>query len=307
MHKRFFPILVSILVGALFIFSAYSKIVDIDPFEWTIAETGWFSFGVANALARLVIAVEVFLGLCFIVNWHNNKWLYIASAWLLILFNIYLLYILSTYGNNLNCGCFGKMLIMTPMEAYLKNLFLLTVIYYLNQQNISLFPRSNFYFFLSLLIVIFGVSTYSPPDFIYLDSKSDFKPFEANALDKLYENAATTLPFDYKKGKHIISIMSMHCPFCKKAARKMHSMMVQDPSLPLYNLYAGDSLELKEFLKETQAGNIPYQLCSQAEVLITISKGKFPTILWIENGKAVKESNYYQLETKDIREWINKK
>jgi hypothetical protein len=307
MLKKFILIFLSAIVGALFIFSAYSKLVDIDPFEWTIAETNLFSFKIANLVARLIIALEFFLGFCFIFSWHNQQRIFKWSAYLLILFNIYLLYVLATYGNNLNCGCFGKMIYMTPMQAYLKNILLLLIIYVLSKYNFTFFKKHNLLYYLLSLASILAICFYTPPEFIYVDLAQKFKPYAANTLDKMYISEKTALPFDYKKGKNIISVMSMHCPFCKKAARKMSSMQKNDANLPFYNLYAGDSTSVKQFLKETNAANIPYQITKQADVLFELSKGSLPAILWIKDGMVVKSSNYIELETKDIQNWIKEK
>jgi hypothetical protein len=298
--------LISIFIGALFIYSAYAKLIDIEPFEWTIAETGLFSFTIANMLSRAIIIIEFFLGICFVFNVQWGRRIYSLAAIILMVFNCYLLYILFIYGDNGNCGCFGKSLIFTPAQAYWKNLLLILLIFVLSLFKLPTIIKFQPIILLVAAILSIGFTFYKEPLDVFVINLNEKKiqPYAIN-LDPLYADSISIPPsFDYKKGKYIISVLSLHCHFCKKAARKMHSMMLSNSSLPLYILYGGDKKNLQTFINETLSNNVPHQYSSNETLLIELAGGTFPTILWVENGKVIRNSNYFTLKQKEIENWL---
>ncbi len=296
--------LVSVALGLLFLFSAYTKLIDIEPFEWTIAETGWFSFGVANILSRVLIIAEFFIGCCLLLGFSWQRKIYSIAAILLLIFNLYLLYVLFSYGNDTNCGCFGKAVYFTPVQATIKNLLTIALLFYLSKFNINNFKNYTFYFLVTAIGLSIGITFYKEPLDMFVVNLKD-KPMASKEL-KL-NSIAKELPFNYMQGKHIISVLSLHCVFCKKAARKMHSMLLQNNKLPLHIIYGGDSNKLGTFIKETFSQNVPYTFTKDEPTLIEISEGSFPTILWVQDGRVIKKSSYFTLNTVDIQNWINKK
>jgi Methylamine utilisation protein MauE len=308
-----------IAFGLVFLFGAYAKLPSIEPFEWTIAETGLFSFSAANLVARLFIILEAIIGLLFIFNlplsYVNKKGkrksvTYIIAAWLLIIFNVYLMYIMTSYGNNGNCGCFGKMLEFTPMQAYLKNILLLAVLYI-----ISCFyfphPLSNQWYMYSLVVTVCASYVFIkfPPDFIYIKDKQDVsKPYKLN-LDKLYSTDGTPgLPFDSTNSKFVLALVSTHCKFCVKAVRRLRSMKAKHAELPIFVASYSDSASYKAFLNETQGYNLPFKLVDDVEYLNSLSNPDdgLPALFWIENGAVIRKSNYYNLDEQQFLNWIKK-
>ncbi len=297
----------SAFIGVIFIYGAYAKLLNIEPFEWSLAETGIFSFTTANIFTRIFIAFEFVIGLLFIGAISLQGRAYTLAAILLILFNIYLLWIVLTYGNNGNCGCFGESLKMLPMQAYLKNLAMLLGIYILSKWQHAFASTYAKWQVITLSILAMGYTLFmQAPDFIYIKEKESVKPHSIN-LDVMYSTDASAHPtFDYKKGKHIISVLSTGCVFCKKAARKMHTMKARNIHLPLYNIIMGDSLSTQLFLKETLANNIPYQVNENVPYLYKLTNNRLPCILWITDGQVVRMSNYFSLNQTDIENWIKK-
>jgi hypothetical protein len=297
--------IISVFIGLLFIYGAYAKLQDIEPFEWSLAETGIFSFSAANVFTRIFIALEFFIGAMFIGAITSKGKVYFGAACLLTLFNIYLLWIIFTYGNNGNCGCFGEALQMTPIQAYLKNVALLFLIFVLSKWQDLYASKSFRWQLITLSLIALGyTSIVQPPDFIFLEYKQTVKRHTIN-LNVLYQSEASQAPtFDYKKGKHIISILSTSCSFCKKAARKMHSMQATNPALPFYNVILGDSASADVFLKETLSTNVPHQRNENVPYLYKLANNRLPCILWIEDGNVVNMSNYFNLDAKEIEQWI---
>ncbi len=107
--------IIRIIIGLVFIVSALAKLFPIEPFEIVFVDLGVANWLIAPFLARFIIAVELFLGLSILFNvWLKNKIYYLTQASLLI-FTVYLIYLLITKGNNVDCGCFGSFLSLSPI------------------------------------------------------------------------------------------------------------------------------------------------------------------------------------------------
>ena len=64
--KKIVGSVLSIIIGLVFIFSAVSKIPTLEQFGWTIVETTFFNWTMAEWLARILIGLELWLGILFI-------------------------------------------------------------------------------------------------------------------------------------------------------------------------------------------------------------------------------------------------
>jgi hypothetical protein len=297
---------ITVLIGALFLFSAYSKIIGIQNFEWTLAETNMMSFGVANITSRLLLIAEAIIGFFFLFNYHFKQKLYTWAVWLLVFFTIYLFWVMHTYGLSGNCGCFGDVVEMTPMQAVLKNIGLIALIYVLS---IFKFQWQAWPKWVLIAASVIGILAIIPPDFIFITEK-DTVIKESISLAEMYGDKASAKPtFDYTKGKHIIAVLSTTCHHCKSAARKIAIMQKRNSALPFYHIYQGDSNSLAMFFKEAKAANVPYQINADYAFInrlvgLHTAKG-FPKILWIENGNLVRISNnYFTLNQSAIEQWL---
>lgn len=284
--RQIFFYLLSVFIGLLFVYGAWAKLKDIEPFEWSLAETGFFSFTAANIFTRIFIAAEIFIGLLFIGCISLNKTVYTIAAVLLTLFNIYLLWILFVFGNNGNCGCFGNALSMLPLQAYLKNIGLILLIYCLSIWQYKFAIKSNKRQLIALaLLALTYTCVKQAPDFIFIKEKETVSKHAIN-LDNMYTADASKAPsFNYKQGKHIISILSTSCVFCKKAARKLHTMQIRNAHFPFYNVILGDSVETQNFLKESLADNIPYQINKNIPYFYKLANNRLPSIIWLQDGQ----------------------
>ncbi|MBP6455895.1 MAG: hypothetical protein KA275_04115 [Chitinophagaceae bacterium] len=296
-------IVLQLLFGLVFIFSAVSKIPTLEKFGWIIVETTFFNWTIAEWLARILIGVELAIGLLFILQ-LTNKIIFQFSILLIIIFSGYLIAIMPMYGDG-NCGCFGDVLPMSPKVSLIKNALLLLLLFFIYKLNFSIkFKFKNVIIsILSILCLLFPFFK-NPPESIYIYEKEEFKPAPI-PLSILYNSKNNKKPtIELRKGKHIISFMSLHCKFCKKAATRMAIMYKKNPSLPFQIFYNGDSSALKEFFIETKAEKIPFTFFNGAEEFIKLNDGTaLPTIKWVEDTTIIKTSNYLNFDEKEVLEW----
>ncbi len=298
-----------IIVGATFIFSAISKIPTLEQFGWTIVETTFLHWTAAEWSARILIGLELFLGVLFIAHFRIRQLAIPISLFLLSVFSIYLLLVIRRYGSDGNCGCFGDVIKMTPLESIIKNIILIALIIIIRWASSSEWNiKYGNWIISSLLLLCLATPVYlSPPESIYINEKEKEinQPIPLSLLYTSSNNAKPTT--ELRKGKHIIAFMSLTCGFCRKAAKRMRIMKEKHPELPFYLILNGDKENLQDFLQDTKATNIEHSLFNGVVQFTMLNRGTaLPTIKWVQDTTLLKESNYVTLDENDILQWIKK-
>jgi glutaredoxin len=119
---------IRITIAFLFIISAIAKMYPspyfaISTFEVKQLYPLGFSETIAPWFSRILIGIELALGILILQNNYLKKIIIPATVLLLVIFIGHLSY--ETFlsgGNTGNCGCFGELLPMTPIEAIIKNI-----------------------------------------------------------------------------------------------------------------------------------------------------------------------------------------
>ena len=129
MVKNVVPWSIRILISALFLVSAYAKIYpdpsyyfSITKFEYTQLYPMGFSPELAVYFSRVLIGIEFALGFLLIFPFNLKKIVIPATIIMLAVFSIHLSIEILSDNNSGNCGCFGSLLPMTPLQALIKNL-----------------------------------------------------------------------------------------------------------------------------------------------------------------------------------------
>ncbi len=307
--KRIIGITLGVIVGFIFIFSAISKLPTLEQFGWTIVETTHFSWTMAEWAARLLIGVELLLGVFFIFHLRMKKMTIPAALALLLAFTIYLILVLKTQGNSGNCGCFGEVISMTPMQSIIKNIVLIVailILYFLAFE--WTFKHQSTLTFALAVFALAAPFIISPPESIYIYEKEK----ELNIpipLSILYQSPNNPPPnVELRKGKHVLLFLSLTCKYCKKAAKRVRIMQEQYPEIPFYAILNGDSTNLETFFNETRMNNVPYSMFNGAEQYTEMSGGySLPAIKWVNDTTIIKEPNYITLDEKEILNWLKEK
>lgn len=298
-----------ILIGAVFIFSGLSKIPTLEQFGWTIVETTPLNWTLAEWSARILIGLELFLGVLFIFHLRLRRIAIPVSFILLVIFTAYLLLVIKAHGSSGNCGCFGEVIQMTPLESVYKNIAMLVVIgiiYFLQHE--FRFKYCGLVVTILLLLCIAFPLWQSPPESIYIYEKEE----DINAplpLSMLYQSENNLPPkSELRKGKHVIAFMSLTCEYCRKAAKRMRIMKEKHPELPFFVILNGDSTNLKPFFDDTKMTNIDYSMFNGVEQFTALNRGTaLPTIKWVKDTTLIRESNYITLDENEILKWMKEK
>ena len=130
--KKNLPLIVRIIIAALFLLSAVAKSFPIWAFEKQLVDLGIVDWCNAPYLARLIIALEVAIAIGILQNHFIKSFVIPITILLLTAFCIHLGIQMVEHGAmNGNCGCFGQLIPMTPLEAAIKNIITIGLLIYL--------------------------------------------------------------------------------------------------------------------------------------------------------------------------------
>ena len=101
--KDYFVIILRVIVGAVFLWASFTKIVDPSKFAREISNYHIVPFGLENTIAIFLPWLEFFIGSALIIGIMVDGAL-IISATLLLMFNILVTQAMIR-GFNIECGC----------------------------------------------------------------------------------------------------------------------------------------------------------------------------------------------------------
>lgn len=130
--KAYLPWTARIVVSILFLVSAVSKMFPIWMFEKQLVDLGICGWCDAPYFSRLLIALEAAIGIAILQRHFLKRFVIPVTAFLLVAFCVHLSIEMVKHGAmNGNCGCFGQLIPMTPLEAVIKNIFTLGLLVYI--------------------------------------------------------------------------------------------------------------------------------------------------------------------------------
>jgi hypothetical protein len=326
-----------ILVSGLFILSALAKLSKghlldspyfaISTFEVKQLYPMGFSEGFAPYFSRILIGIEMALGLLLLQKNWLRKFIIPVTILLLLVFIGHLTYVtFLSGGNSGNCGCFGELLPMTPIEAIIKNIVavgMLGYLYYLLPKNQ---PQGNFWILTTVLFAtilwLFMLAPIQPvatnlttteteempqdtlsesvtpiidtvsKEVITEVKKDTIKKIEienTNEPKKVKSGNAKFFP-SIDKGKKLLCYFVPGCDHCRTAAKELTEMRKKDASLPPISIiFMNEEADLiPDFFKEAGA-TYPYKIIEIIPFWNTLGSGKdTPGVKYLWNGNNIK-------------------
>jgi hypothetical protein len=291
-----------LMLGATFLFSAYTKTLDFSSFELRLLDTGLVGWSWSAALGTALIAAEYLIGFYFISLLFRSKTYHLLTASFLAVFTLYLLALWASKGNDLNCGCMGETIAFTPLQAIIKNLLSLLFLYLIVQFEKSIPP----YFeqkkpFQIGIFLLAGLSTAlsMPPVFAHFPpALEDPRTLEYTLIE---ENGFYETPnFDFDRDQaYLLAFLSMRCGHCKVAAERLGSLHTALPSLPIFIVLNGDTNEVANYRSERGIGALPYTLLGAAPFM-QLAGTSVPALYLVENHKITHELELYDLSANKL-------
>ncbi len=241
-----------LLISALFLLSAFAKLYPTPMFGITkIFEQGQlipmgFSESLAPYFSRFIIGAEFFFAITILFNNYLKKLILPLAFIMISVFSIHLS--TQVFGNSENCGCFGELIPMTPLEALIKNILTLIVLafIYLRSQSIKGKLSNLIILFLLISTIMFA----SLP--ISSHSKTPTKSFISFVDNEDFVNV---------EGRKILCFFDAGCEHCQHTARSLDSLAKLVSDFPRVHIIFSDAEEynIPSFFEFT-GGEYPYQV-----------------------------------------------
>jgi thiol-disulfide isomerase/thioredoxin len=258
-----------------------------------------FSSEISSYLSRILIALEFAIGVLILLPFYLKRIVIPLTVFVLAAFCVHLALQIYLTGNSGNCGCFGTLLPMTPLEAILKNIFAIGLLMIL----IKLVPNDRskkieiFYGFLIYLIFIVGIMVLVPiksSDNIIIDSNSYLvqEDLILEGPKQIKSEFSQTLPFA-DNGRLILCFFAPGCDHCRAAVRSIDSLSKIVENFPKVEIVFMDEEvdKIPEFFEYagSQYHYIVLDISTFYDVLTW--ERDTPGIFYMWNGNVLKEFN----------------
>ena len=246
--KKYIPIVLRVSVAFLFLFSAYAKIdpsptvkAAISNFELTYL-CSLMEMAYAQIISRALIAAEIALGIAILFPFYVKRFVIPVSAFLLFIFSIHLSYVIFSSGNSGNCGCFGELVSMTPLQAIIKNVLAIFALIYLY----FITPKDNIIKSHKYILALFYIVPVLIMFLLFPFSLGDSSPCEKSSIKEVkvtdfvkgppqksskfseyigkvdFETGGKT--FNIDEGRKILCFYNPECDHCMDAAKAINKM-----------------------------------------------------------------------------------
>ncbi len=276
-----------LLLSAAFFYTALVKVRPIEPFEFTLVETGLVGWDLASFLARGIVGLEFAFSLLLLIG-VKGPWVRGSVLLFLLIMSLYLIALLIVKGNVSDCGCLGAHHSITPTLSLIKNAGMIAGLLAIGRlgggPSLPFYPGS-----VSLILLLGSLSVpfiIDPPR-LWGAQKIDqeaLEGFPMEDLRQLEELEGKALKLD--SGEHLLAFMSTRCHWCRLATRKLGIMDERtERALPYHFFLAGDQGSEKRFWEETRVGPYPSTRLPLDE-LLRFANGTVPAVVYVEDGVA---------------------
>lgn len=314
-----------VLIAFLFLISAVAKMYPspyfaISTFEVKQLYPMGFSELTAAYFSRVLIGIEFALGILLLQSHFLKRIVIPATLLMLIVFTTHLS--IETFvngGDSGNCGCFGSLLPMTPIEAIIKNVIAILLLGFLlyvlpkkeTKGNIWIISTALFAF----ILMVFMLAPMQPvsqvnemnTEIITPTIEAETQKKDTTAVDTITlkneptptKIAAPIVIEPTKKasgyasyfptidqGKKILSFFVPGCEHCRDAARALHEMKLKDKNFPeMKIIFMNEEAEkIPEFFQFAGA-EYPYKIIEIIPFWKVLGNGRdTPGVKYLWNG-----------------------
>jgi uncharacterized membrane protein YphA (DoxX/SURF4 family) len=291
-------LIIRLLIGLLFLFSASFKLKVIDSFEIYIYSFEIISLANAFLLARLIITFELFLGLILIIGIYLRT-VILLSISVLSAFVIFIFYLIITK-NPEHCYCFGEFIEISHFSSAIKNIILIVLLIIIYKRDYVDIKHKKLVLIIALILCISIPSIFSPPDSIVMSRYTESGSYNEDLLYEFIDENHKLL-----KDKRILCFYGTKCKFCKLAAKKISVIVNKANSADIVScIFWGSENSINTFFTETYTSNCQYSVLP-ASTLLKITNGTMPLIILIEDNEIRGNYGYRTINENEILEFIS--
>lgn len=291
-------LIIRLLLGVLFIGTAVLKLLSIDNFEIYIYSFGIVNYVKVTFLSRLLIFIELLIGISLIFK------IYFRQIWWLTMlmmagFTIFLIYA-AIFRNDSNCHCFGSLIELDPSQSIIKNIITIVLLLFIRkEQSHDYKPLMRKWLIgISIAVSIIIPFVLVPMDVIYNKIHSEKENINTVAF---YESLSDSTYRELQQGRYLINYALAGCKFCRLGAEKL-VLMVEKHNIPhekIKFVVGGNDDAISKFIEKTNTSDYEHYKIPAPE-LMSITFGKFPLYVFIEDGKVIKAGDFRILDDEMI-------
>jgi thiol-disulfide isomerase/thioredoxin len=322
---------IRIIIAFLFIVSAVAKMYPspyfaISTFEVKQLYSLGFSENVAPFFSRTLIGIELALGFLILQKHFLKNFLVPVTILLLAVFVFHLTYVtFLSGGNSGNCGCFGELIPMTPIQAIIKNIIaigLLAYLYVLMPKNNH--STDNFWILTTILFAtilgIFMVAPIHAPvseysvspvsevvtdtiiteitplkiqektiEIVKIDSAKTVKTPVVVEIPKIKSGYAKYFS-NIDSGKKVLCFFVPGCDHCRATAKELTDLKKSDPNFPEMSiLFMDEEASLIPEFFDVAGSKYPYKIVDIIGFWKILGTNKdVPGVKFLKDGKEIK-------------------
>lgn len=285
---------IRLLLGAFFIGTAVLKLLSIDNFEVYIYSFGLFSYTWTTFFSRLLIFIELLIGISLILKicFKQIWWL---TMLMMVGFTLFLIYA-AIFRNDSNCHCFGDLIELNPIQSILKNIITIALLFFIkNEESHDYKPVLKKWLVASTIVISLVVSfVLLPMDVIYNKIYSEKE--NVNTVS-FYESMNDSTFVNLQHGRYLINYALAGCKYCRIGAEKL-TLMVDRHGIPhdrIKFIIGGSDEAIGRFIESTGTSDYEHWKIP-APKFMSITFGKFPLYVFIEDGKVVKAGDFRMID-----------
>lgn len=291
---------IRLLLGVFFIGTAVLKLLSIDSFEIYIYSFGLFSYTWTTFISRLLIFIELLIGISLIFKICLKKTWWLTMA-MMVGFTLFLIYA-AIFRNDSNCHCFGSLMELNPSQSIIKNIIVLALLFFIrNEESHDYKPVLRKLLTVGIILVSLIVSfVLLPMDVVYNSIYSEKDNVNTVAF---YENLNDSTYFDGEKlldvgeGRYLINYALAGCKFCRLGTEKL-LLMVGKHNIPhekVKFIIGGSDEAIERFIEVTGTSDYEHWKIP-APKMMSITFGRFPLYVFVENGKIITAGDFRILD-----------
>ncbi|MBR4137789.1 MAG: DoxX family membrane protein [Bacteroidales bacterium] len=295
-------LIIRLLLGVFFISTAVLKLLSIDSFEVYIYSFGIVNYITVTFLSRLLISIELLIGISLIFK------IYFRQVWWLTMliiagFTLFLIYA-AIFRNDSNCHCFGSLIELDPSQSIIKNIITIVLLLFIRkEQSHDYKPLMRKWLIgISIAVSIIIPFVLVPMDVIYNKIHSEKENINTVAF---YESLSDSTYRELQQGRYLINYALAGCKFCRIGAEKL-VLMVEKHNIPhekIKFVVGGNDDAISKFIEKTNTSDYEHYKIPAPE-LMSITFGKFPLYVFLEDGKVVKAGDFRILDDGFLMEFF---
>ncbi len=286
-------IFIQYLLGVVFIASGITKLMSFDEFQIFIYSLNIVNLNFSLALSRIIIAIELSLGLLYFVRIFKKPVSYITLA-LMIIFTVFAFY-LEFSNKSDDCHCFGTIIQFSNTATILKNFVIIILVIYSLVYGRQKKNKYDLLIVACTLFVAFGATiVVRPPDLTFATKSPTEEYFHKPSFDKFVTDN------NLNDQKRVICFFSFKCKYCQFAAKKMSIIAERANNTHniLYVFWETDN-NIDDFFKETKTHSFETKDLNVIEFL-KLTNGKMPLIILYNNGVIEHAYRYKDMDESQI-------